>query len=145
MRTCGTALGCAVLCVLASGDLRADPAGDKPFILDARLRVQRTVGDTRIMLGDVHSCDTVLVHGDRLQLSIRTSQKAYLYLAYCSQSNPRFHGLTVFPERGSIEVPALTTTVAPARREPDQREENRPDNPHPPHGGATVAGSGQQP
>lgn len=58
-----------------------------------------------------------VIDGDRLQASIRTSQDAYLYLAFCSQhaKDSRYPGLKVFPEEGALRVRAYETTIAPDR------------------------------
>lgn len=87
-----------------------------PFILEHHLHVRRIVHDTSIALPDVVSGQTVLVGGDRLQLSIRTSQNGYLYLAFCSQRDirSRYHGLSVFPAHGSLRLTANVTHSVPS-------------------------------
>jgi hypothetical protein len=54
--------------------------------------------------------------GDRLQLSVRTSDNSFLYLVFCSGRalNPRYPGLTVFPEQGALPLTANVTTIVPA-------------------------------
>jgi hypothetical protein len=93
----------------------ATPSGAvAPFVLEARLRARRTHHRQSITLDEIHSGDT-LMNGDRLKLSIRTSRDGYLYLAFCSPraKNPRYHGLSVFPERGGIPMVANQLTLAP--------------------------------
>jgi hypothetical protein len=89
---------------------------DVPFVLEAGLRVHRIRDGQPITLGDVRSGDIVM-DGDRLQLSVRTSRDAYLYLAFCSQQAkaPQYRGLDVFPEQGGIPIVANQSTLAPAR------------------------------
>ncbi|HEX7843762.1 MAG TPA: hypothetical protein VF469_40085 [Kofleriaceae bacterium] len=55
--------------------------------------------------------------GDRLQLSVRASRDAYLYLAFCSQhaGDPQYHGLSVFPESGGIRMIADETVTVPGK------------------------------
>jgi len=85
-----------------------------PFILEATLHARRLQNGISIALGERRDGDTVM-SGDRMQLSIRTSEDAYLYLAFCSQLavDPLYHGLTVFPPQGSIRVKANEITTAP--------------------------------
>lgn len=98
----------------------AGPPGagsDAPFVLETRLRARRTQHGQPITLDEIRSGDTVL-DGDRLQLSVRTSKDGYLYLAFCSQQarDPRYRGLSVFPdEGGGIPMVANQPTLAPAR------------------------------
>ena len=89
---------------------------DAPFVLDIRLRARRTRHGQSIKLDEIHSGDIVL-DGDRLQVSVRTSRDAYLYLAFCSQhtKDPRYRGLSVFPDQGGIRVIANQTIQAPVR------------------------------
>ena len=89
---------------------------DMPFVLEAGLRVHRIRDGQPITLDDVRSGDIVM-DGDRLQLSVRTSRDAYLYLAFCSQQAkaPQYRGLDVFPEQGGIPMVANQSTVAPAK------------------------------
>jgi hypothetical protein len=89
---------------------------DAPFVVEARLRARRTQHGKPITLDEIRSGDIVL-DGDRLQLSVRTSRDAYLHLAFCSQhgNDPRYRGLSVFPDQGAIPVVANQTTLAPAR------------------------------
>ena len=90
---------------------------DAPFVLEARLRARRMQHGQPITLDEIRSGDTVL-DGDRLQLSVRTSRDGYLYLAFCSQQarEPRYRGLSVFPDRGGgIPMVANQPTLAPAR------------------------------
>ena len=87
-----------------------------PFVLEIRLRARRTQHGQPITLDEIRSGDIVL-DGDRLQVSVRTSRDAYLYLAFCSQhaGDPRYRGLSVFPDQGGIRVIANQLTLAPAR------------------------------
>jgi hypothetical protein len=87
----------------------------EPFVLESRLQARRIRDGKKLTLelGD----GDIVMDGDRLQAFVRTSQKAYLYVAFCSQSatDARFHGLRVFPDDGAIHVSAHTTTVVPDR------------------------------
>jgi hypothetical protein len=59
-----------------------------------------------------------VLDGDRLQLSVRTSKDGYLYLAFCSPQarDPRYRGLSVFPDKGGgIPMVANQPTLAPIR------------------------------
>jgi hypothetical protein len=88
-----------------------------PFVLETRLLARRTQHGQQITLDEMRSGDIVL-DGDRLQLSVRTSKDGYLYLAFCSQQakDPRYHGLSVFPpDKGGIPMVANQPTLAPAR------------------------------
>jgi hypothetical protein len=90
---------------------------DTLFVLETRLRARRTQYGQPITLDEVRSGDTVQ-DGDRLQLSVRTSKDGYLYLAFCSPQarDPRYRGLSVFPdEGGGIPMVANQPTLAPAR------------------------------
>jgi hypothetical protein len=89
---------------------------DAPFVLETRLRARRTQHGQPITLDEMRSGDTVM-DGDRLQLSVRTSKDGYLYLAFCSQQakDPRYRGLSVFPDKGGIPMVANQPTLAPAR------------------------------
>lgn len=90
---------------------------DAPFVLETTLRARRTQQGQLITLNEIRSGD-VVQDGDRLQLTVRTSQDGYLYLAFCSQQarDPRYHGLRVFPAQGGgIPVVAYQPTLAPAR------------------------------
>jgi hypothetical protein len=90
---------------------------DALFVLETRLRARRTQHGQPITLDEIRSGDIVL-DGDRLQLSVRTSKDGYLYLAFCSQQarDPRYRGLSVFPDKGSgIPMVANQPTLAPAR------------------------------
>jgi hypothetical protein len=89
---------------------------DAPFVLETRLRARRTQHGQPITLNEIRSGDIVM-DGDRLQLSVRTSRDGYLYLAFCSQEarDPRYRGLSVFPEQGGIRMVANQPTLAPAR------------------------------
>jgi hypothetical protein len=84
--------------------------------LESRLRLRRTRNGQPITIDDVRS-GAIVMEGDRLQLSIRTSRDAYLYLAFCSQRarNLQYRGLDVFPEDGGIPLIANQLTLAPAR------------------------------
>lgn len=90
---------------------------DAPFVLETTLRVRRTQHGQLITLDEIRSGD-VVQDGDRLQLTVRTSQDGYLYLAFCSQQarDPRYRGLRVFPDQGGgIPLAANQPTLAPAR------------------------------
>ena len=89
---------------------------DAPFVLETRLRARRTQHGQPITLDEIHSGDIVL-DGDRLQLSVRTSRDGYLYLAFCSPQarDPRYRGLSVFPDQGGLRMVANRPTLAPAR------------------------------
>ena len=86
-----------------------------PFVLETRLRARRTQHGQPITLDEMRSGDIVL-DGDRLLLSVRTSKDGYLYLAFCSQQarDPRYRGLSVFPDEGGIRMIANQLTLAPA-------------------------------
>jgi len=94
----------------------ARPAPDQPFVLDTRLRVHRSQGTRSVNLDELRSGDVVM-DGDRLQLSARTSSDGYLYLAFCSQRTqvPGIPELSVFPEQGEIRLIANQTTSVPAK------------------------------
>lgn len=99
----------------AGQDDRREPIEHR-FVLESTLRARRLQhgqADMHIELDN----DATVIDGDRLQVSIRTSQDAYLYIAFCSQhaSDPRYPGLTVFPDKGALRVKAYETTVAPDR------------------------------
>jgi hypothetical protein len=87
-----------------------------PFVLETRLHARRTQPNGQsITLDEIRSGDIVL-DGDRLRVSVRTSKDGYLYLAFCSQQarDPRYRGLIVFPDEGSeIPVAANQSTLAP--------------------------------
>lgn len=89
---------------------------DGPFVVETRLRARRTQHGQLITLDEIRSGDIVL-DGDRLQVSVRTSRDAYLYLAFCSQHarDPQYRRLSVFPDQGGIRVIANQPTLAPAR------------------------------
>jgi len=90
---------------------------DAPFVRETRLRARRIQHGQPITLDEIRSGDIVL-DGDRLQLSVRTSKDGYLYLAFCSQQarDPRYRGLSVFPDKGGgIPMVANQPTLAPAR------------------------------
>jgi hypothetical protein len=89
---------------------------DAPFVLETRLRARRTQHGQPVTLDGIRSGDIVM-DGDRLQLSIRTSGDGYLYLAFCSQhaGDPRYRGLSVFPDQAGIRMVANRPTLAPAR------------------------------
>lgn len=90
------------------------PAPSAPFVLEARLRASRIQNGRPITFDELHSGDTVM-DGDRLQFSVRTSKDAYLYLAFCSNyaEDPRYHGLSIFPDSGSIRMRANETMTVP--------------------------------
>lgn len=93
----------------------AQPA-PAPFVLEARLNAYRMAGASTLTLADVQDGRTPLISGDRVQLAIRTSQTAYLYLAVCARgkTDNAYHGLMIFPERGSKVIAANTTAVLPS-------------------------------
>lgn len=98
------------------GQITRTPQIDRtPLILESRLRVRRGRDAAELTLDDVRSGD-IVVDGDRLQMRVRASRDAHLYIAFCSQhaSDPRFPGLAVFPLVGDIPIVANTTTSAPA-------------------------------
>lgn len=86
------------------------------FVLEARLNAYRTTGANTLTLADVQDGQTPLINGDRVQLAIRTSQTAHVYLATCAQSktDDAYHGLTIFPAHGSKVIAANMTTVLPS-------------------------------
>lgn len=86
------------------------------FVLESTLRARRIRNGRPTMFLDLSNGATV-IDGDRLQVSIRTSQDVYLYLAFCSQNakDPRYSGLKVFPEQGAIRATAYETTIVPDR------------------------------
>jgi hypothetical protein len=86
------------------------------FVLESTLRARRMRGGGPTMSFELSNGATV-IDGDRLQLSVRTSQDAYLYVAFCSQQarDPRYLGLTVFPEQGAIRARAHEATIVPDR------------------------------
>jgi hypothetical protein len=89
---------------------------DAPFVLETRLRARRVQHGQSITLDEIRSGDIVL-DGDRLQLSVRTSKDGYLYLAFCSQQgkDAKYRGLIVFPDKGGIPMAANQPTLVPAR------------------------------
>jgi hypothetical protein len=102
----------------ATGDAAGAPDASKlPFVLEHHLHARRTARGGSVTLDDVVTGQSVLVNGDLLQLSIRTSQQGYLYLAFCSQhdTGPRYHGLSVFPPQGSIALTANVARTVPSR------------------------------
>lgn len=90
-------------------------APDDSFVVEARLRARRIQDGRSITFDDLRSGDRVM-GGDLLQLSVRASKDAYLYLAFCSQhaADPRYHGLSVFPEQGGVRMIADETVTIPA-------------------------------
>jgi hypothetical protein len=86
------------------------------FVLESTLRARRIRNGRPTMFLELGNGATV-VDGDRLQVSIRTSQDAYLYLAFCSQNarDPQYPGLKVFPEQGAIRAKAYEATIVPDR------------------------------
>jgi len=84
------------------------------FVLESALRARRIHNGRPAMFLELSNGATV-IDGDHLQVSLRTSQDAYLYLAYCSQhaQDPRYPGLKVFPEERALRVRAYETTIAP--------------------------------
>src|SRR4051812_772002 len=65
--------------------------GSLGFVLESALRARRVHNGRPVMSLELSNGDSV-IDGDRLQVSIRTSQDAYLYLAFCSQhaKDPRY-------------------------------------------------------
>lgn len=90
-------------------------APEASLVVEARLRARRIQNGRSITFDDVRSGDRV-IDGDRLQLSVRASQDAYLYLAFCSQhaGDPRHPGLSVFPDTGGIRMVANQAVTVPA-------------------------------
>jgi len=86
---------------------RADATPDRPFLLETRLRVQRSQDGRTIMLDELRSGDLVM-DGERLRLWVKTSAQGYLYIAFCSQRAGKagIPGLSVFPEQGGIPLRA---------------------------------------
>ncbi len=83
----------------------APPAAPRPpLVLGAELEVR---GSRRGALRD----GDIVVSGDRIRLSIQTSERAHLYLVYCNQDRE----LEVFPGQGSIRTRAGEVTPAPGR------------------------------
>src|ERR1041384_6913621 len=89
---------------------------DAPFVLHTRWRARRTQHGQPITLDELRS-GVIVQDGDRLQLSVRTSKDGYLYIAFCSQQaqDPRYRGLSVFPDQGGLRMVANRPTLAPAR------------------------------
>jgi hypothetical protein len=112
------ATGCGIAAA-APAPATASPATSRPFVLEHGLHARRTVGGDSITLDDVVTGHSVLVSGDRLQLSIRTSQRGYLYVAFCSQhdTGARVHGFSVFPAKGSIELTPDVERIVPSIKE----------------------------
>lgn len=96
------------------GPPRDERGGAPGFVLESTLRARRIRNDQPAMSLELGNGDTVL-DGDRLQVLLRTSQDAYLYLAFCSQRarDPRYPGLKVFPDRDAIHTRAYERTVVP--------------------------------
>jgi hypothetical protein len=94
------------------------PSGDGRislgFVLESTLRGRRTRPGQPTMYFDLGNGATV-IDGDYLQVHLRTSRDAHLYLAFCSQNarNPQYPGLKVFPDHEAIRVRAYETTIAP--------------------------------
>jgi hypothetical protein len=86
------------------------------FVLEATLRARRLHRDHPIVLLELANGSTVLDR-DRLQMYVRTSQDAYLNVAFCSQhaDDRRFAGLKVFPDVGALRVRAYETAIVPDR------------------------------
>jgi hypothetical protein len=101
--------------VTASREPSSDPGrASLGFVLDSVLRARRLHSGRPAISLELGN-DATVIDGDRLQVSVRTSQDAYLYLAFCSQhaKDPRYSGLTVFPEEGALRVRAYETKIAP--------------------------------
>ncbi|HET7499649.1 MAG TPA: hypothetical protein VFK02_01555 [Kofleriaceae bacterium] len=86
------------------------------FVLEASLRARRMVKDRQPLLFEVGNGATVL-DGDGLQLYVRTSKDAYVYLAFCSRhaADPRVPGLKVFPDTGALLAHGYETAILPDR------------------------------
>lgn len=95
-------------------EVAPDAVPGEPFILEATLHARRLESGVSVSRGELHDGDTVM-SGDRIQISVRTTRDAHLYLAFCSQqaANPRYPGLTVYPPKDSIPVKANETTIVP--------------------------------
>ncbi len=91
------------------------PAPEPPFVLDAQLKVHRRQGGRSITLEERRSGE-IIMDGDQLQLSAKTSSDGYLYLAFCSLRSQikGLPGLSVFPSQGEIRLNANQTTPVPA-------------------------------
>jgi hypothetical protein len=103
--------------IAASVPAAAQPApAQAPFVLEARLDAYRTTDANTLTLADVQDGRTPLISGDRVQITIRTSQTAHVYLAMCAQSksDTAYHGLTIFPERGSTVIAADAPAILPS-------------------------------
>ncbi len=111
-------LVCALVAVAVHFTARTTPSPepDPPFVLDTRLAVHRSQGKRSITLDELRSGD-VIMDGDRLQLSARTSSDSYLYVAFCSQrwQIPGVPGLSVFPAQGEVRLSANRMTQVPVR------------------------------
>lgn len=85
-----------------------------PFVLEATPHARRLQNGISIARGELHDGDTV-TNGERLQLSLRTSERAHVVLAFCSQlaAGSTSYGLTMYPAQGSIQVNANETTILP--------------------------------
>lgn len=112
----------AVLTAVHVAGSRPSAAAERPFVLDAQLSVHRSQGGRSITLAELRSGEVVM-DGDRLQLSARTSADGFLYLAFCSQRSQvvGLPGLSVFPPQGEIRLKANQTTPVPARLVVDDR------------------------
>ena len=99
----------------ASVPAAAQPA-PAPFVLEARLDASRTTGTDTLTLADVQDGRTPLISGDRVQITLRTSQTAHVYLAMCAQrpNHNAYHGLTIFPQSGSKVIAADDPTILPS-------------------------------
>jgi len=72
--------------------------------LDHALQVRRSRNDVP---HELHDGDTVMT-GDRIRVSVQTSEDAYLYLAFCVH-----HVLTVYPSQAGIRTVAGQLMVVP--------------------------------
>jgi hypothetical protein len=101
----------------AERDPGARDGGSLGFVLESALRARRIVDGRPTMVLELGNGATV-IDGDRLQIHVRTSQDAHVYLAFCSQNagNSKYPGLKVFPEAGAIYARAHETTVVPHRQ-----------------------------
>jgi hypothetical protein len=105
------ASGCSRGAAVTTVGVRQPPLG---FVLESTLHAHRLYNggsDILLELGN----DATVVDGDRLQVSIRTSRDAYLYLAFCSENamERKYSGLKVFPHEGALRVQAYEPTIVP--------------------------------
>jgi len=94
--------------------VRDTPTQAAPLVLQLSLHVQGSRN------GVLRDGDTVASR-DRIQVSVLTSEDAYLYLAYCSKDRK----LDVFPVQGSIRTRAGKRAFAPDRAAAIVLDDNR--------------------